>query len=358
MKPQLAAAAAAVRTLFAFLFIARFKFEAQSIYFHNDSTQICTRLQLDISDGLDLRLSETVIMHSRDPMPTCNDDAWTLAGLDSLDANDRVVDMGIYSHATMDEGRMQLHFEDGDLSDGCKDFRSTTINLVVARISDGSTADVHEHYCKLTWTGASNPDCHTEFELKVPRDIGEDKDYFEKEEQLMLDQLLAPRGIGEAEAYFDDDEEQFMLDQLLGPRGIGDAEHYFDEEDDGDYDFKNYINNYDQLMRHLLDKQGLAQAIRQKVGSATLHTSFVWVMPIEDSTTEKAAVAWVAAPPPPPYPLVAAIRALLLPAMVVPGILLLAAAWCRGSTNSKTALRTDLLPLQVERSKVADWRLV
>ncbi|KAJ1622024.1 hypothetical protein T492DRAFT_846626 [Pavlovales sp. CCMP2436] len=345
MTPQLAAAAAA-RALFAFLFIARFTFKAQSIYFHNDSTQICTRLQLastDISDGLDLMLSEMVIMHSRDPMPACNDDAWTLAGLDSLDATDRAVDMGIYSHTTNHEGRLQLQFEDGDLSDGCKDFRSTTINLVVVRISDGSPAGVHEHSSKLTWIGASSPDCHTDFELKLPRDIGEVKDYFDdEEEQLMLDQLLGPRprGIG---------EEQVMLDQLLGPHGIGDAEHYFDEEeddekDDGDYDFKNNINNCDQLKHQLLNKQvgsigadvddederddgdydfksinpklftwppvsqGLAQAIRQK-----------------DSTTEKAAVAWVPVSPPPLYQcsLVAAIRALLLPAMVVTGILLL-----------------------------------
>ncbi|KAJ1641251.1 hypothetical protein T492DRAFT_1138452 [Pavlovales sp. CCMP2436] len=92
---------------------------------------------------LPVMLSETFIMHSRDPMPACNDDAWTLAGLD------RVVDTGIYSRATMDEGRT---------------FHSTTINLVVA------PAGVHSS--TLTWIGASSPDCHTEFELELPRDIG------------------------------------------------------------------------------------------------------------------------------------------------------------------------------------------
>ncbi|KAJ1632803.1 hypothetical protein T492DRAFT_867758 [Pavlovales sp. CCMP2436] len=123
MTAQIAAAAVA-RALFAFRFAALFKFETQSIYFHNVSTQICTRLQFvapstDNLDGLRWMLSEAAMHHSRDPMPACNDDAWTLAGLDSLDATDRVVDMGIYSHATMDEGRLQLRFDFGDFSDGC-----------------------------------------------------------------------------------------------------------------------------------------------------------------------------------------------------------------------------------------------
>mmetsp|Transcript_31877 Transcript_31877/g.79514 ORF Transcript_31877/g.79514 Transcript_31877/m.79514 type:complete len:125 (+) Transcript_31877:1033-1407(+) len=65
-------------------------------------------------------------------------------------------------------------------------------------------------------------------------------------------------------------------------------------------------------------------------------------MPIEKSTTEMAAVVRVPAPPPHQCPLVAAMQALLLPAMVVTGILLLAVAWRRRSTNSKTASRTDL----------------
>mmetsp|Transcript_22338 Transcript_22338/g.52980 ORF Transcript_22338/g.52980 Transcript_22338/m.52980 type:complete len:161 (+) Transcript_22338:249-731(+) len=137
-------------------------------------------------------LSETFIMHSRDPMPACNDDAWTLAGLDSLDITDWVVDMGIYSHATIDEGRLQLRFEDGDLSD--KDFRSTTVNLFVRE---------HSNTFSLTWIDVSSSACHTEFELAMPIYYLEEQlqqvplilvEYFESgfqvDEQLILDQLL------------------------------------------------------------------------------------------------------------------------------------------------------------------------
>ncbi|KAJ1628929.1 hypothetical protein T492DRAFT_1118867 [Pavlovales sp. CCMP2436] len=299
MTPQLAAAHA----LFAFLI-------GTNTGQHPDAPSIYFRM-----------LSKTFIVHSRDPMPACTDDAWTLAGLDSLDATDHDVEMDIYSHATMDEGQLQLHFEDGDLSDGCKDFRSTTINLVVAPAGG--------HSSTLTWIGASSPDCHTEFELELPRAIGEAEHFFdeEEEEQLMLDQLLASRGIGEAEHYFDEEDEE-------------DEEN---EKDEGDYDFKN-INL--KLFTWLPVSQGLAQAIRHEVVLITV----AWVMPIEYSTPEKAAAKfWFPAPPAPPYqcPLVAAIQALLLPAMVVTGILLLAAVWRRRSTNSKTAPRTDLLPLQV-----------
>ncbi|KAJ1628914.1 hypothetical protein T492DRAFT_1014775 [Pavlovales sp. CCMP2436] len=137
-------------------------------------------------------LSEATMHHLRDPMPACNDDAWTLAGLDSLDITDWVVDMGIYSHATIDEGRLQLRFEDGDLSD--KDFRSTTVNLFVRE---------HSNTFSLTWIDVSSSACHTEFELAMPN--------YYLEEQLQLDLVFEDREWGENYQV----EEQLILDQLL-----------------------------------------------------------------------------------------------------------------------------------------------
>mmetsp|Transcript_31878 Transcript_31878/g.79517 ORF Transcript_31878/g.79517 Transcript_31878/m.79517 type:complete len:212 (+) Transcript_31878:326-961(+) len=181
---------------------------------------------------LPVMLSETFIMHSRDPMPACNDDAWTLAGPDSLDATDRDVDMDIYSHATMDEGRLQLRFDFGDFSDGCKDFRSTTATLVVRE---------HSSTFSLTWIDASSPACHTEFELAMPIYYLEEQlqqvplilvEYFESgfqvDEQLILDQLLeVPR-------------VQHVLPRTTLTRQREDEDYFNDEEederDDGDYD--------------------------------------------------------------------------------------------------------------------------
>ncbi|KAJ1632804.1 hypothetical protein T492DRAFT_16371 [Pavlovales sp. CCMP2436] len=157
---------------------------------------------------------------------------------------------------------------------------------------------------------------------------------FQVDEQIILDQLLeVPR-------------VQHVLPRTTLTRQREDENYFDDEEEDKRDDINPKLVTWPPV------SQGLVQAIRQN-----LLLIFVgWGMPIEDSTTEKAAVVRVPAPPPHQCPLVAAIQALLLPG--VTGILLLVVAWRRRSTNSKTAPRTDLLPLQVERSKVADWSLV
>ncbi|KAJ1617243.1 hypothetical protein T492DRAFT_894058 [Pavlovales sp. CCMP2436] len=68
-------------------------------------------------------LMDAYIEHSRDPMPACDDAAWTLAGLENPDDDPDpalLVDMGLYSHTLIGpDGGVSLIFLDGDYIDGC-----------------------------------------------------------------------------------------------------------------------------------------------------------------------------------------------------------------------------------------------
>jgi hypothetical protein len=265
-----------------------------SFYYRNASTQLCTRLHFATPFGS--AIYDAYIEHSRDPLPACDDAAWTLADAD------RLVHMGWFSHSTMGlDGRLQLSFLGGDKSDGCTDYRTTTVTMVVAKVSDASLTDYIEHSGTLTWIGSSSPLCQGEFELEV--------------------------------------RSTSKIAKLLQ------AEH-IDEP-------PLFSSSWPSA-----SSRGLVQAIRQVAASRG------WLLPAENSN-ESAAAHGVPTPPPPPSnrtspspfncPIVAAIKALLLPATVVTGIFLLAAmvgwvavtaafAWRRRS-SSKAA-------------PVLDWRLV
>ncbi|KAJ1617237.1 hypothetical protein T492DRAFT_894049 [Pavlovales sp. CCMP2436] len=152
-------AASAGRALFAFLYAAGNTplSDAPSIYYRNASTQICTRL-LFATQRMPA-LMNAYIEHSHDPMPACNDAAWTLAGLDRLDAVDRLVNMGLCSRSLIGpDGGVSLIFLDGDYSDGCAATRSTNMNLVVFDLvvglaDDAREADILELLHDTSWSG-------------------------------------------------------------------------------------------------------------------------------------------------------------------------------------------------------------
>ncbi|KAJ1631949.1 hypothetical protein T492DRAFT_869140, partial [Pavlovales sp. CCMP2436] len=247
------------------------------------------------------------IEYSPDPMPACDDAAWTLAGLDHHDGTtlagldhhggaDRLVTMGLYSHSHISPyGGVSLIFLGGDYSDDCTDTHNATLNLVATNFLAND-----EHPVTLRWINASSPACHTEFSLEVT--VAGDARGSDLLELLHSDQEELHRALL---------LRAFFQDQLL-----------LDEKEGSEF---------------LSPSSWLPSSSLISVG---------FLLPANDSTEDAATPLM----PPIICPIVLAIGA---PALLTTSILLLAVAWRRRSMKGegKAVPVLGLLPLEVERSK-------